>query len=213
MTTLADGTAPRPHPADGYTDLAPGKLAAVVTYLEMREAPSPCAPPPGWRLERFFDLTRYRRLYAEIGDPWLWTSRRVMGDPELAAILSDPRVEAFAVVGDGRDIGLVELDFRDADPELAFFGLVPDCTGRGLGRGVMEAALEQAWSRPIRRLFLHTCTLDHPGAIRFYQGCGFVAYKRAIEVMDDPRLTGQVPRESGPHIPIIGEPADPPPSP
>lgn len=193
-------------PADGYTPLAPGKLAAVVTYLEMRAPPAAAPPPPqGWRLDPIgADLPRYRSLYAEVGEPWLWNSRRTIPDAALAAILSDPRVEPFAVREGGRDIGLVELDFRSQDPEVAFFGLVPDRTGRGLGRAVMAHAVARAFAPPgVARIFLHTCTLDDPRAIGFYRACGYRPYARAIEILDDPRLTGQMPRDCAPQIPVI----------
>lgn len=198
--------AERAFPADGYTALGPGKLAAVVTYLEMTAPPASAPPAPvGWHLDPIgADVARYRRLYAEIGDPWLWTSRRIMADAALAAILSDPRVEAFAVHEDGRDVGIVELDYRGHDPEVAFFGFVPDRTGRGLGRPAMAQAVARAFARPgTRRLFLHTCTLDDPRAIGFYRACGFTPYARAIEVLDDPRLTGRMPRTCAPHVPVI----------
>jgi GNAT superfamily N-acetyltransferase len=194
-------------PTDGYHPLAPGKLAAVVTYLEMTAAPA-ASPlePVGWRLEAIgADVARYRRLFAAVGEPWLWNSRRVIDDAALAAILEDPRVEAFAVREGDRDVGLVELDFRSDDPEVAFFGFVPDRTRRGLGRSVMAHAVARAFAHPgTRRLFLHTCTLDDPRAIPFYQACGFTPYARAMEVLDDPRLTGAMPRGCAPHVPVIG---------
>lgn len=202
--------AERGFPADGYTPLPAGKLASVVTYLAMTAPPAAIPPEPaGWRLDPIgADVPRYRRLYAEVGEPWLWESRRAVSDAALAVILADPRVEAFAVregAADlGRDIGIVELDFRGEDAEVAFFGLVPERVGRGLGKAAMAQAVARAFARPgTRRLFLHTCTLDDPRAIGFYRACGFVPYARAIEVMDDPRLSGRLPRACAPHVPLI----------
>ncbi|MFL5217644.1 MAG: GNAT family N-acetyltransferase, partial [Microvirga sp.] len=57
--------------------------------------------------------------------------------------------------------------------------------------------------RPIARLWVHTCSLDHPRAVAFYLGAGFRPYKRAIEVADDPRLTGDLPRDAEPQVPLI----------
>jgi GNAT superfamily N-acetyltransferase len=188
---------------DGYTDLPACKIAAVVTYLEMRNPPTtPLAEPLPLRPVERPDLGWYRAFYAAIGLDWLWTSRLVMDDAKLAAILHHPGNELF--VADG-DAGIVELDRRDpADVEIAFFGLVPQATGKGLGPRMMAAALRQAWRPETRRVWLHTCTLDHPAALAFYRRCGFTPYRRAIEVMDDPRLTGRIPREVAPRIPIIG---------
>jgi hypothetical protein len=67
----------------------------------------------------------------------------------------------------------------------------------------MNRALELAWSRPIARLWLHTCTHDHPSAVAFYQHFGFRAFRRQIEVEDDPRIDGTAPRHAAGHVPII----------
>jgi ribosomal protein S18 acetylase RimI-like enzyme len=75
--------------------------------------------------------------------------------------------------------------------------------GKGAGRALMSHGLTAAWRRKPERIWLHTCTADHPAALGFYQKFGFVPYKRAIEIADDPRLTGQLPRDCAPHVPII----------
>jgi hypothetical protein len=67
----------------------------------------------------------------------------------------------------------------------------------------MSHALRLAWSRPINRLWLHTCTYDHPAAVLFYQRAGFRAFRRQVEVEDDPRLDGTAPRDVAKHVPVI----------
>ncbi len=67
----------------------------------------------------------------------------------------------------------------------------------------MNKGITRAWSRPIRRLRVHTCTMDHPGALSFYIRTGFVPYRQQIEIADDPRLSGLVPETAAPHVPII----------
>jgi hypothetical protein len=67
----------------------------------------------------------------------------------------------------------------------------------------MNRAIERAWSKPISRLWVHTCTLDHPDALAFYLRSGFRAYARRVEVADDPRLLNLAPRTVAAHIPII----------
>jgi hypothetical protein len=68
---------------------------------------------------------------------------------------------------------------------------------------MMNRAIEIAWLRSIRRLWLHTCTLDHPGALAFYVRSGFVPFRRQIEVADDPRGTGLLPRTAAPRAPMV----------
>jgi GNAT superfamily N-acetyltransferase len=107
-------------------------------------------------------------------------------------------------VHEGRDEGLLELDFRDAGQcEIVYFGVTAPLIGSGAARWLMNRALELAWSRPVARVWLHTCTFDHPGAIPFYRRSGFHPFRRQIEVADDPRLDGTAPRHVARHIPII----------
>ena len=192
---------------DGYSDVPAGKIAAVVTHLEMTERPALRPDPDGaWTLRRVPspDLDWFRDLYRRVGEEWLWFSRLQMADAELAAIIRSPMVDVYALLHEDRDEGLLELDFRDAGQcELAFFGVTADLIGSGAGRWLMNRALEQAWSRQVSRVWVHTCTLDHPSALAFYQRSGFRPFRRQIEIADDPRLDGTAPRSAAKHVPII----------
>ena len=88
--------------------------------------------------------------------------------------------------------GYFELDRRKpGECELGFFGLMPDFIGRGLGRWLLEKAVDAAWSAPdVGRVWVHTCNLDHPRALGLYQKVGFVPFKQFEEPMRDPRLVG-----------------------
>jgi len=198
---------------NGETDLPAGKVANIVTYLEMREAPAPaaCADLPGVRLEpvESLSLERYRTLFQAIGEDWLWFSRVVMEDAKLTEILSDPKVEIYVLKKGDRDVGLLEFNLNEfPEIELAFFGLVPDMVGNGAGRWLMTRALEIAWAHKPERVWLHTCTMDSPAALPFYLRTGFKPFKRAVEVNDDPRLTGDLPMHAGPRVPVIGDPIE-----
>jgi GNAT superfamily N-acetyltransferase len=193
---------------DGYTDLPPGKLANVVTFLEMR-TPPPAETTPTMsryliRRENQPDLDRYRRLYREIGEPWLWFSRLRLSNDELRAILHDPAVDVYVLSCEDVDQGLLEFDRRTfPDIELSFFGVTPELIGKGAGRALLQHCLPLAWEHRPQRVWLHTCTADYPAALAFYMKSGFVPYKRAIEIADDPRVIGEIPRSAAPHIPII----------
>lgn len=196
---------------NGYTDLPAGKIAYVVTFLEMTQPASvnlsQPAAHPNVELERWTDPDpqSFRTLFREIGEEWLWFSRLVIPESQLKGMLNDPLREIYVPVVDGKRSGLLELNYQDpANPEISYFGLVPTATGGGMGRWLMANAVSMAWARPeTTRLWLHTCTGDSPQAIHFYQACGFKPYKRAIEVCDDPRRTGHLSRESARHVPII----------
>jgi GNAT superfamily N-acetyltransferase len=193
---------------DGYHDLPPGKLAAVVTYMEMRtpSAMAEAATTSEFQIRRVTqpDLNWYRRLYRRIGESWLWFSRLRMSDAELRAVLDDPAIDVFVLSFDGEDHGLLELDRRRMpDIEITFFGVTTEMIGKGAGRALLAHALPLAWEHRPRRVWLHTCTSDHPTALAFYMKFGFVPYQRAIEIEDDPRVTGEMPRSAAPHVPIV----------
>jgi GNAT superfamily N-acetyltransferase len=193
---------------DGYTDLPAGKIASVVTYLEMRRSPEITAESEsyGWVLKPHPtpDVDWYRRLFRTVGQDWLWFSRLQMTDEELRAIIHDSRIDVFALEFEGREVGILELDRREMpDIELAFIGLTHGLIGRGAGRFLMDRALQIAWSHQPARVLVHTCTLDHPRALDFYRKAGFVPYKRAIEVADDPRMDGTLPGTAAPSVPIL----------
>ena len=127
-----------------------------------------------------------------------------MSDAELAAIIHAPGIEVYALIADGRDEGLLELDFREPRQcELVYFGVTAPLIGTGAARFLMNRAMERAWSRDVRRVWVHTCTFDHPSAVAFYQRSGFRPFRRQIEVADDPRLDGTAPRDAAKHVPII----------
>jgi GNAT superfamily N-acetyltransferase len=192
----------------GYHPLPPGHLANVVTCLEMTEKPQlrPVPVAQGYSLQRLnrADTERFRNLFRAIGRDIMWFSRLIMPEEKLKAIIGDVKVECFALNDGARDVGLLELDFREAGQcELSFFGLVPDLVGKGAGRFLMNEALTRAWARPISRLWVHTCTFDHPAALGFYQRSGFRPYQVMVEVHRDPRLSGHLPKESCPQAPLI----------
>jgi len=198
-----------PIAPDGLMTVPPGKVATIVTSLEMTTAPMPpLAPtrPPGAVLARIErpDLDWYRRLFRKVGEEWLWFSRLRLSDAELAAIIHDPAVFVHVLGVEGTEAGLLELDFRQNRVcEIAFFGVTPPFIGRGMGGYLMREAIVRAWSQPIDRLWVHTCTLDHPAALQFYRHIGFRAYQQQVEIADDPRLTGELPRSMGRHVPIL----------
>ena len=191
-----------------YDPVPDAELVTVVTFLEMRARPADPPPPAPfslWKLDRP-DLADYRALFRRVGQRWLWFSRLVMPDDALGAIIHDPKVEIFAVVGDeAGEVGMLELDFRTAgECELAFVGFVPEWSGRGHGRWLLAQALHLAWRDGVDRVHVHTCTLDHPAALSAYRRAGFTPCKRAIERFPDPRLLGILPSDCAPQVPLLG---------
>lgn len=193
----------------GFHPVAPGRIAAIVTHLEMRAPPpSPDTElPEGMMLRQVEapDPDWYRDLFLRVGGlTWMWFSRLRLSRAELSAVLADRDVEVFALEIDGRAEGLLELDFRDGRScELAFLGLTPAAQGKGAGRALIQTGIARAFARPIERLHIHTCTFDSPVALPFYIRSGFIPVRREVEVVDDPRLDGTIPIDAAPQIPLI----------
>ena len=117
-----------------------------------------------------------------------------MTDADLAAILSEPGVEIRVLRKGNAVAGYSELDRRRAgEVEIAYFGLKPAFIGLGLGHYLMEHTLRAAWATAPKRVWVHTCTEDHPGALAFYARAGFRAYRAQEVLIDDPRISGRLP--------------------
>jgi GNAT superfamily N-acetyltransferase len=186
----------------------PDKLPTVVTCLQMLERPIKFDtydhadfhliphPKP--------DLNWYLSLYRHVGASWLWSWRLALPRDELSRIVHDPRVDVFSLRYQDSDEGLLELDFRnDKECELKLLGVSASLIGAGAGRWLMRHALHVAWNKSIDRMWLHTCSMDHPAALNFYIQSGFTPYRRYVEIADDPRPIGLLPIGSGKHVPLL----------
>ena len=151
-------------------------------YLEMLAPNGRTVPPPRNGLAVIHAIrptvAYYRFFYDVVGEPWNWRSRRRLSDDAIAAIIHDPRVEMHVLYVEGVPAGFAELDRRtEGETQLVQFGLLPDFIGQGLGKYFLQWTIDQAWSATPKRLWLHTCTQDHPAALPNYLKAGFAVYK------------------------------------
>ncbi|QDU93527.1 GNAT family N-acetyltransferase [Lignipirellula cremea] len=158
------------------------QIEATVYYLQMTAPPETAGRPlpEETRVERAIDppVPFYRFLYHAIGGDYQWLSRRKLSDADLAVLLGDPRNELFVLYCQGVPAGMVEFDRRQPNEvEIVQFGLMPERIGQGLGRSLLEWTLARAWSYQPSRVWLHTCSLDHPAALPNYQKRGFTLYR------------------------------------
>ena len=80
----------------------------------------------------------------------------------------------------GTPAGYFELNTEGRDVELAYLGLLPIFVGKGLGGGLLSAAIENAWGAETKRVWVHTSSLDHPYALKNYQDRGFKIYSETL---------------------------------
>jgi GNAT superfamily N-acetyltransferase len=159
------------------------KVEVVRTYLEMNEPeaqrPVP-SPEPRARVDRVTGCPAsfFRYLYVEVGRNYHWVDHLGWTDDEWRARLASPAVSLFLLTLAGAPAGYFELEqHADGSVEIAYFGLLPEFLGRGLGKYLLSQATEAAWALGPTRVWLHTCTLDDPAALPNYLARGFRAFK------------------------------------
>jgi len=155
----------------------------TITYLEMREAgelrPKTCDDPK-------FEIREYapphwqfnRELYFSVGEAWSWTDKRGWSDEQWREYVGSGRLRTFVASYDGATAGYYELHGAPgSEIEIAYFGLLPSFFGRGFGGALLTSALQEAWRMNPSRVWVHTCTLDHPASLRNYEARGMKIWK------------------------------------
>jgi GNAT superfamily N-acetyltransferase len=159
-------------------------LTATRTFLEMRDPAlltSAAPPQANVRIERLTDCppSFWRYLYTEVGRRYHWIDRLPWTDEDVRRYLADPVIQLWLMTVSGAPAGYFELR-READGavEIAYFGLIEEFIGRGLGGHMLSEAARQAWAFDANRVWLHTSTLDHPAALQNYLKRGFTIVRR-----------------------------------
>jgi GNAT superfamily N-acetyltransferase len=145
------------------TELRPARLNAIPFQLTQVEIPCP-------------ELNRF--LYTAVGTHWWWYSRLSWDYARWLAYLDRPDLETWIAYVSGTPAGYFELERqRDDAVELVYFGLLPGFIGKGVGGALLTAAITRAWDMGAQRVWLHTCTLDHPQALANYLARGFRIFR------------------------------------
>lgn len=168
-------------------ELSPGdRIEYEITFLEMTSRPTGPTPPLPMSAETALIGAHqpppgyFLYLYRAVGEPWEWTDWLESEPAQVEAFVRDPEVSLFTLMVQGWPGGFFMFDTREAGVcDLAYFGLVPEAIGRGLGPWLLTTAIRMGWERPgVTRMTVNTCTLDHPKALGLYQRHGFVAVSR-----------------------------------
>jgi GNAT superfamily N-acetyltransferase len=161
------------------------------TYLELT-TPDQFRPAfgsfPEIHLERPTQPTPalWRTCYRTVGEQFHWRDRWDWDDAQITNYLADPAIQLFVASRDDRLAGYYELRrvAEDDSVEIAYFGIVPAEFGHGLGAHLLSCAVRDAWVQHPKRVWLHTCTLDHPNALPNYKRRGFLPYKTETYEVD-----------------------------
>jgi GNAT superfamily N-acetyltransferase len=121
-----------------------------------------------------------RFLYTAVGGDWYWRERLSWSYPRWLTWLSRPEIETWMALESGTPAGYFELEAQpEGSVEITYFGLLPQFAGKGIGGYLLTQAVDRAWQlRPsIRRVWVHTCSLDHSRALPNYLARGFTIFK------------------------------------
>lgn len=119
-----------------------------------------------------------RFLYQFVGEKWLWTDKLSWSDDEWREYVANDNLRTWVAYKEGAIAGYFELLRESDEVEIIYFGLTEAFIGRGLGGYLLSEAIRKAWDwHGTRRVWVHTCTLDHPSALKNYQARGMTIYK------------------------------------
>ena len=122
-----------------------------------------------------------RFLFCAAGRKWFWMERLRWTREEWLAHLEQPGVHTWVAYVAGTPAGYTELA-RDDDGavQIKYFGLFPEFIGLGLGGHLLTFAIEEAWRMGATRVWVHTCSMDHPSALPNYKARGMKVYKEEV---------------------------------
>ena len=128
-----------------------------------------------------------RFLYTSVGGDWYWYHRRAWAYDRWSEYLSRPELQTWVAYVSGTPAGYVELEAQpEGNVEIVYFGLLRQFIGQGLGGHLLTVGIEQAWAMNASRVWVHTCNLDGPYALKNYQSRGFTLYDTQLEVIELP---------------------------
>ena len=159
----------------------------ATTFLEMNAPagliPKPCTDPEFAVKEAVVKQWQFNKfLYQWVGQNWEWRNRLGWSDTQWRDYVENENLRTFIGFKQGSPVGYYELQWQDgADIEIVYFGLTPKFISKGYGGPLLSSAISTAWEWGARRVWLHTCELDHPTALANYLARGFKIYKVIAE--------------------------------
>ena len=133
--------------------------------------------PPDFQLNKFF--------YKEIGKKHRWVDRLVWSDKNWNDYLNTIGISTYILKYDEDLVGYFEQIFHknDFEIEIAFFGILEEYIGRKLGSYLLSEAIKKSFERGSKRVWVHTCSLDHKNALSNYISRGMQIYKTEIATL------------------------------
>ena len=134
---------------------------------------------PDFQLNKFF--------YKQVGKNHRWIDRLSWSDKKWINYISNRNLETYIISEFDELVGFFELLYNPEleETEISYFGLLEEYIGKGIGGYALSVAIKKSFEKNIRRVWLHTCTLDHPNALKNYIARGMTVFKKEnINILD-----------------------------
>ena len=126
--------------------------------------------PNDFQLNKFF--------YKQIGKNYQWVDRLIWTDKNWIEYVSSPNLFTFVLKNNDDIAGFFELMYHKdkLETEIAYFGLLKEYIGKKLGGYMLSEAIKKSFSYNVKRVWAHTCSLDHKNALKNYLSRGMKIY-------------------------------------
>ena len=134
---------------------------------------------PDFQLNKFF--------YKQVGKKHRWIDRLSWTDEKWINFISNKNLETYVISESDDLIGFFELLYNPDlnETEISYFGLLEEYIGKGIGGYALSEAIKKSFEKNIKRVWLHTCTLDHPNALKNYIARGMRVFRKEnINILD-----------------------------
>ena len=134
---------------------------------------------PDFQLNKFF--------YKQVGKKHRWIDRLSWSDEKWINYISNKNLETYIICESEKLVGFFELlnNPELQETEISYFGLLEEYIGKGIGGYALSVAIRKSFEKNIRRVWLHTCTLDHPNALKNYIARGMKVFRKEnINILD-----------------------------
>mgnify|MGYP001210940294 FL=1 len=135
---------------------------------------------PDFQLNKFF--------YKQVGKKHRWLDRLNWSDEKWIRYISNKNLDTYVISDSENLVGFFELlnNPHLSETEISYFGLLEEYIGRGIGGYALSVAIRKSFEKDIKRVWLHTCTLDHPNALKNYIARGMTVFKKEnINIIDN----------------------------
>ena len=134
---------------------------------------------PDFQLNKFF--------YKQVGKKHRWLDRLNWSDEKWINYISNKNLDTYIISDSENLVGFFELlnNPHLSETEISYFGLLEEYIGRGIGGYALSVAIRKSFEKDIKRVWLHTCTLDHPNALKNYIARGMTIFRKEnINILD-----------------------------